>query len=315
MARWTKLFFLIDMNLNFPDKVTLIEVGPRDGFQFEAKIIPTELKIEIISCLVNAGIKNIQVTSFVRPRLVPQMADAEALLQRLPKKKDVTYSGLALNSTGVERAHSAGLNHIEISISASDTHSRKNSGMTFEQALENSKMMVRLAQKYNMHIRAGIQCAFGCVFEGRISQEKVIEMTRHFLDWSVDMIAISDTTGMATPAGITDLMEKLMPIAVNTPMVLHLHDTRGLGLVNVAAAMACGITHFDTSLAGMGGCPFIPGAAGNIATEDTAYLMESLKIETGIDIKAVSYCSSKLEDFMGKPFPGKMYRIIRKDKE
>jgi hydroxymethylglutaryl-CoA lyase len=299
------------MNLNFPDKVTLIEVGPRDGFQFETRIIPTDLKIEIISCLVNAGIKEIQATSFVHPRLVPQMADAKALLQRLPKKKDVTYSGHALNSMGVERAHSAGLNHIEISISASDTHSRKNSGMSFEQAFENGKMMVQLDQKYNMHIRAGIQCAFGCVFEGKISQEKILEMTRNFLDWGVDMIAISDTTEMATPVDITDLMEKLTPIAVNTPIALHLHDTRGLGLVNVTAAMACGITHFDTSLAGMGGCPFIPGAAGNIATEDTAYLLESLKIETGIDIKAVSLCSSKLEEFMGKPFPGKTYRIMR----
>jgi hydroxymethylglutaryl-CoA lyase len=162
------------MNLNFPDKVTLIEVGPRDGFQSEAKIIPTDLKIEIISCLVNAGIKRIQVTSFVHPQVVPQMADAEALLQRLPKNKEVTYSGLALNSMGVERAHSAGLNHIEISISASDAHSRKNSNMTFEQAFENCKMMVRLAKKYNMHIRAGIQCAFGCVFEGEIAQEKIL---------------------------------------------------------------------------------------------------------------------------------------------
>jgi len=127
------------MNLDFPDRVTLIEVGPRDGFQFEAKIIPTDLKIEIISCMVNAGIKRIQVTSFVHPRVVPQMADAEALLKRLPKKKEVTYSGLALNSMGVERAHSAGLNHIEISISASDTHSRKNSNMTFEQAFETAR--------------------------------------------------------------------------------------------------------------------------------------------------------------------------------
>ena len=130
------------MNLNFPDKVTLIEVGPRDGFQFETRAIPTDLKVEIISCLVNAGLKEIQVTSFVNPRLVPQMADADLLLQRLPKKKDIIYSGLALNPMGVERAHSAVLNHIEISISVSDTHSRKNTGMTFEKAFENGKIMV-----------------------------------------------------------------------------------------------------------------------------------------------------------------------------
>jgi hydroxymethylglutaryl-CoA lyase len=298
------------MNLNFPKKVTLIEVGPRDGFQFEAKIIPTDLKIEIISCLANAGIKNIQVTSFVNPRTVLQMADAESLLQHLPKKKGVAYSGLALNPMGVDRAHLGGLDHIEISISASDTHSRKNTNMTFEQAFENSKIMVRLAQKYGIRIRAGIQCAFGCVFEGKIFQETVLNITRKFIDWGVDMIAISDTTGMATPVAITDLIDKLLPIAGNTPIAFHLHDTRGLGPVNVTAAMACGITHFDTSLAGMGGCPFIPGASGNIATENTAYLMESLNIETGIDIKTVSHCSSKLEDFVGKPFPGKMYRSM-----
>ncbi len=299
------------MDMNFPEKVTLIEVGPRDGFQFETRIIPLDLKIEIITGLVNAGLKEIQVASFVHPRRVPQMADAEKLLRHLSKKKGVTYRGLALNPMGVERAHSTGLTHIEISISASDTHSRKNSGMTFEQAFEKGKMMVRLAQNYNMHIRAGIQCAFGCVFEGEIPQSRILEMTQYFLDWGVDMIAVSDTTGTATPVHITSLMENLIPMAVNTPIVLHLHDTRGLGLVNVTTAMACGITHFDTALAGMGGCPFIPGAAGNIATEDTAYLMESLKIETGIDIGAVARCSSRLENFLGKPFPGKIYRIMR----
>lgn len=299
------------LDLNFPRKVTLIEVGPRDGFQFEARTLPLDLKIEIITGLANAGLKQIQVASFVHPESVPQMADAEELLGRLSKKKDVIYSGLALNAMGVERAHSAGLAHIEISISASDTHSRKNSGMTLEKARENGGKMIRLSQKYNMHIRAGIQCAFGCAFEGEIPQSRILEMARHFLDPGVDMIAISDTTGMATPVAITNLMENLIPMAEKTPIVLHMHDTRGLGLVNVTAAMACGITHFDTALAGMGGCPFIPGSAGNIATEDTAYLMESLKIETGIDIGAVARCSSRLENFLGKPFPGKMYRIMR----
>jgi hydroxymethylglutaryl-CoA lyase len=273
--------------------------------------IPLDLKIEIITGLVNAGLKEIQVASFVHPRRVPQMADAEKLLRRLSKKKGVTYRGLSLNPMGVERAHSAGLTHIEISISASDTHSRKNSGMTFEQAFEKGKKMVRLAQKYDMHIRAGIQCAFGCVFEGEIPQSRILEMTQCFLDWGVDMIAVSDTTGTATPVQITTLMENLISMAVNRPIVLHLHDTRSLGLVNVTTAMACGITHFDTALTGMGGCPFIPGAAGNIATQDTAYLMESLKIETGIDIGAVARCSSRLENFLGKPFPGKIYRTMQ----
>jgi hydroxymethylglutaryl-CoA lyase len=228
------------MNLNLPDKITLIEVGPRDGFQFERKIIPTNIKVEIISGLVDAGLKDIQVTSFVHPDIVPQMADAEDLLKRLPKRRDVRYSALVLNEKGVERARLSGLEHIEISISASDTHSRKNAGMPFEKAVETGKEMIRLAQEYKMEIRAGIQCAFGCVYEGRISEERVLKIAADFLKTGIQTLAISDTTGMANPLSVQNLTKKLMPDAGITPIVLHLHDTRGLGLVNVMAAMECG---------------------------------------------------------------------------
>jgi len=299
------------MHLNLPNKVTLIEVGPRDGFQFEKKIIPTRLKAEIIFGLVEAGLKDIQVTSLVHPEVVPQMADAEELLKRLPKRNDVRYSALVLNEKGVERAHLSGLQHIEISISASDTHSRKNAGMPFEKAMEAGKEMIRLAREYKMEIRAGVQCAFGCVYEGRIPEKRVLKIAADFLEKGIQTLAISDTTGMADPLLIQNLLKKLMPKVGNTPVVLHLHDTRGLGLVNVMAAMECGVTRFDTALAGMGGCPFVSGAAGNIATEDTAWLMKSLNIETGIDISKVAKCSQKLEKFFEKKFPVKMHRLIR----
>ncbi len=298
------------MHLNLPDKVTLIEVGPRDGFQFE-KIIPTNLKVEIISDLVDAGLKDIQITSFVHPDVVPQMADAETLLRRLPKRNDVRYSALVLNEKGVERAHLSGLQHIEISISASDTHSRKNAGMPFEKALVKGKDMIRLAQDYKMEIRAGIQCAFGCVYEDRIPEERVLKIAKDFLKIGIQTLAISDTTGMANPLSIQNLTKKLLPEVGKTPVALHLHDTRGLGLVNVMSAMECGVTRFDTALAGMGGCPFVSGAAGNIATEDTAWLMKSLNIETGVDISKVAKCSQKLEDFFEKKFPGKTHRLIK----
>ena len=299
------------MHLNLPDKITLIEVGPRDGFQFEKKILPTNLKVEIISDLADAGLKDIQVTSFVHPDVVPQMADAEDLLKRLPKRNDVRYCALVLNEKGVERARLSGLEHIEISISASDTHSRKNAAMPFEKALEKGKEMIRLAQEYKMQIRAGIQCAFGCVYEGRIPEERVLKIASDFIKLGIQTLAISDTTGMANPLLIKNLIKNLMPKVGKTPIVLHLHDTRGLGLVNVMAAMECGVTRFDTALAGMGGCPFVSGAAGNIATEDTAWLMKSLNLETGIDISKVARCSQKLEKFFEKSFPGKIYRLIR----
>ncbi|MDM8550757.1 hydroxymethylglutaryl-CoA lyase [Desulfobacterales bacterium HSG2] len=302
------------INENFPDKATLTEVGPRDGFQFEAKVVPTEIKVEIISRLIEAGLKRIQATSFVHPKLVPQMADAEELLSRLPKREDVLYSGLALNIKGVERAHTAGLRHIEVSVSASDTHSRKNAGISSARAVEQGKEMIRLAQKYNMHITASIQCAFGCVYEGSVPEDRVLKIAQDFIGLGIDKLSLADTTGMANPLSIKTLLELKTEtdgslLNSSVPIGIHLHDTRGLGLANVMAAMACGIAHFDTAMGGMGGCPFVTAAAGNIATEDTAYLMKSMNIETGIDIPAVAECSKRLEKFFGKSFSGKIYRL------
>ena len=297
------------METKLPTKVTLIEVGPRDGFQFEAQFIPTEVKVEIVSRLVAAGLKQIQVTSFVHPDKVPQMADAELLIKRLPEISDVVYSGLVLNTRGVRRAQQAGLKSIEISISASNTHSIRNTGMSFEQALDQAAKMVELAQKHSIHIRAGIQCAFGCVYEGRISAARILNIVQEYVGAGVDAIVISDTTGMAHPVAIKKLLELLWPKIGSIPMILHLHDTRGLGLPNVMTAIQSGISHFDTALAGMGGCPFVPGAAGNIATEDTAYLMARMGIGTGIDITGVAACSLKVEKLLNKRFPGRIHRL------
>jgi hydroxymethylglutaryl-CoA lyase len=298
------------MNKNYPKKATLIEVGPRDGFQFEARTIPTKIKLEIIASLVLAGLKHIQVASFVNPSRVPQMADAEELVKRLPKTDGVEYSALVLNSRGVERAGRSGIKHVEISISASDTHSRKNTGMNLSQAQSAGREMIRLAKQANMTIRAGIQCAFGCVYEGRIPPRQVLKMAGDFLDSGIDALALSDTTGMAHPAAIETLLKSLLSKTANIPVILHFHDTRGLGLVNLLTALETGVTHFDTALGGMGGCPFVTGAAGNIATEDTAHLLDSLNIDTGVDVPKVAGCSRQLEEFFGKSFSGKMHRIL-----
>ncbi|MEJ2474518.1 MAG: hydroxymethylglutaryl-CoA lyase [Desulfobacterales bacterium] len=298
-------------NNEYPDQVTLIEVGPRDGFQFESKIIPTSLKVEIISGLVAAGLKQIQVTSFVHPQRVPQMADAESLLRALPAWENVDLSGLVLNRQGLERAHRAGLRQVEISISASDTHSRKNTGMPLDEAFQRGQEMVALARKYGMYVRAGIQCAFGCVYDGAISLQRVVDMARVFIDQGAAALALADTTGMADPPAIRRMVTAVHRAAGETPLILHLHDTRGLGLVNLMAALECGVTRFDTALAGMGGCPFVAGAAGNIATEDTVYLLDRLQVKTGISIKEVAACSIKLENFYGKTFAGKMVRLAR----
>jgi hydroxymethylglutaryl-CoA lyase len=171
------------------------------------------------------------------------------------------------------------------------------------------KDMIGLAQKEKLNICAGIQCAFGCVYEGEIPQERVLNIARKYVSYGVDAISISDTTGMADPVRVTKLIKQLLPLVGSIPIILHFHDTRGLGLANVLAALQCGITHFDTALAGMGGCPFVPGAAGNIATEDTAHLMTSMGIITGIDISRIIPCSLHLEERLNKKFPGKIHRL------
>ena len=292
----------------FPKYVTLIEVGLRDGFQFEKKIVPTALKHQTILRLVDAGFKHIQVASFVHPGKVPQMADAEKLLTALAGISDVAFSVLALNMAGVERAISSKLAHIEVSMSASNRHSLNNTGMSADAALKICLKMVALSKRHGMHVRAGIQCAFGSGYGEAISEDQIAAMAKDLVTAGADMLCLADTTGMATPLTVHQLLCSVRPVVDNLPIVLHLHDTRGLGLVNVMAAMSCGISLFDTALAGMGGCPFIQGAAGNIATEDTLYLLSSLHIETGLNLSKIAACSRDLEIFFGKHFPGKLYR-------
>ena len=289
----------------------MIEVGPRDGFQFEKQVIPTELKVAIINDLVNAGLKHIQVASFVNPSRVPQMADAEEVLNRLPDSGGVKFSGLVLNNRGLQRAVQAGLKHVEISLSVSDTHSRKNVGVSFDHSFSEIKEMMRLALAEGIEVRAGIQCAFGCVYEGRVSRERIVRLVQYYASQNVDTIALSDTTGMADPMSVRRMLHYLTPECRDIPLVLHLHDTRGLGLANLMTALEYGVRQFDTALAGMGGCPFVAGAAGNIATEDTLNLLESMGIYTGVDIKSVSKCSHRLENFFAKQFPGKMHRLLQ----
>ncbi len=296
-------------NTPFPKRVTLVEVGPRDGFQFEKAIISTDRKVRIIEGLIAAGLRWIQATSFVHPKKVPQMADADALIGQLPRRDDVIYTALALNEKGVERAHAAGLNHVEISVSASDAHSWRNAGLPLSEALQRGQRMIRMAAERHMGVTASIQCALGCAYEGRIPPERVLELAGGFLSVGVDYLSIADTTGMGNPRSVGELLEELMPLAGETPVGLHLHDTRGLGLVNMTAALECGATRFDASVGGMGGCPFVPGAAGNIATEDAAYLLDSMGIETGIDLACLCGCAQDLSGLFGKSLPGKLHKL------
>lgn len=298
----------VDQN-RFPPRVTLLEVGPRDGFQFEQAVISTELKLEMVQGLIAAGLKNIQVTSFVNPRKVPQMADAEELVRRLPKGAGVCFSGLVLNRIGLERAIRSGLGAVEISVSASDSHSRRNTGMPLTVAVAQGQELVRMAVREGLEVRASVQCAFGCVQEGLVPEERVQDILTAFKASGAHSLALADTTGMATPTTVKRLLRRVLLTTDTVPLALHLHDTRGLGLVNLMAGLECGLTQFDTAFGGLGGCPFVEGAAGNIATEDTLYLLAALGVATGVDGAAVARCSRRLATFLGKTFAGKLYRL------
>ena len=265
--------------MNRPERITLCEVGPRDGFQFEEKLIPTDLKVEAITALAEAGLPLIQVASFVHPKWVPQMADAEEVCRRLPARDHARYTGLALNTKGVERAHAAGLRYVDLSIATHDQHSLDNANMTVAEAIEQAVEMVRLANTYGMQAQMGLQTVFGYAAPGDTPLATVLDMARRFVDLGLESLSLADSTGMANPVMIAERVRAVQEITGDLPLVLHLHDTRGLGLANVVAALRCGVTRFDTALAGMGGCPFIPGATGNIATEDTVYLLDSLGVE------------------------------------
>jgi hydroxymethylglutaryl-CoA lyase len=298
-------------SMQIPDAVILCDVGPRDGFQYEDTRIPTDLKVQIIRGLAEAGLPRIQVASFVHPEWVPQMADAEDVVAQLPEVDGVRYSGLALNLRGVERANAAGLKAIDLSIATWDEHSLDNANMSVDEAVVQAITMVERALAFGMEVQIGLQTAFGFKSPGDTPMVRVLEIVGRFVKMGVESISLADTTGMANPMMIAERVDMVRDITADIPLVLHLHDTRGLGMVNVYEAIRRGIDRFDTSLAAMGGCPFIQGAAGNIATEDTAYLLETLGISTGVDIERVAACSRRIAEFLGKSFPGRLYRIAR----
>ncbi|MFP4475530.1 MAG: hydroxymethylglutaryl-CoA lyase [Desulfatibacillaceae bacterium] len=293
-----------------PSGVTLREVGLRDGLQNLEKLVPTRVKAELLAGLADAGFSHIQAVSFVHPGKVPQMADAEKLLSLVDRPPGLRVSGLCLNTRGVERAAGAGVDCVEVSLSASDTHSRKNAGVGTDQALAGIADMVRSARDAGLVVWASVQCALGCVFEGRIPPERVADIAARYVELGADAVMLADTTGMGTPGSVAALLDRVRTVCGSTPLGLHMHDTRGLGLVNLAAGLARGATIFDTAFGGMGGCPFVPGAAGNVATEEAVVMLESMGIDTGIDPALVAGCSRRMEQFLGHGLFGKMYRML-----
>ncbi len=279
--------------------VLLQEVSTRDGLQNEPSILSAPQRIEIINALVKAGLRRIQIGAFVNPRFVPQMADSNRVWQGLDhNSKNVLYTVLVLNERGLKTALDLKLDHIEMYVSASETHSLKNSRMGLDQSLYNAKKIIRRAKEAGIGITGGIMCAFGCYFEGTVQQHKVCEMASDLLDAGATEIGLADTTGMAKPETVKTLITEISKITTVKMIGLHLHDTLGYGLANLEAGLESGVRRFDSSVGGIGGCPFIPGASGNIATDKVVRLIEGLGYKTGVDLEKLDLAESILKGFL-----------------
>jgi len=292
----------------YPRAVTICDVGTRDGFQIEHDFIPTKTKIEIINAIIAAGVRKLEVTSFVSPRAVPQMADAAEVHAGIDKSRNPELVCLVPNLRGAENAVKAGVKTILLFVSASETHNTTNVNRSIAASLEGFRDVMALAAKSGMTVHAAIATAFGCPFEGNVPAERVADIAVLMHAMGIHHIGFGDTTGMATPPVVRDAVTAIRRRLPALEMTLHFHNTRGLGLVNVMTGLELGITHYEGSIGGLGGCPFAPGATGNVCTEDVVNLMHELGIETGIDLDALCAVARRVEKLLGRPLPGQVMR-------
>ena len=290
-------------------EITIMETGLRDGIQVVEKYVPIKDRVIIVNGLIDAGIKNIQIVSFVNPRKVPQMSEAEDLISRLSPNNKIEYSALVFNRKGVERAINSGINKIETSISLSESYNQKNLGLNNLEAIERLKNVIRLGLENKLKIRAGLQCVWGTPDNREIELDNITSNISLILNSGIDKISLCDTSGMATPDTISRLLEFIYNDFPKVNICLHLHNTYGFGLKNLGCALQFGIKEIDTSLGGIGGTPYLKNSKGNIATEDTVSMLEKMGYHTGIDYKKVSEQSRFLEKIIGgKYFSGEMYK-------
>ena len=286
------------------ERVEIVEVGPRDGLQNEPSTLTTATKVDFIGRLVAAGVRRLEVASFVNPKRVPQMSDAEELLRALPRRPDVTYIGLVLNRRGYERALAAGCNEIGMAVVASDTFNQRNQGVSTEQSLEAWLEIAAAARAAGVRTQVTVSAAFGCPFEGEIAPERVVDLARRAAAGQPCELALADTIGAAVPSQVTDLVTRVRRAVPDLPLRCHFHNTRNTGLANAYAAIEADVRVLDASIGGIGGCPFAPAATGNIPTEDLVYMLERMGIATNLDLDALIATSRWIQTQLGRPVPG-----------
>lgn len=289
--------------------IKIQEVIARDGFQIEPKFIPTTEKVKLINSLSECGLSKIEITSFVSPKAVPQLSDAAELAAGIIRNPAVTYVALVANLRGAERAIEAELDEINVVMSASATHNFKNVNKTNEQSLAEISRIVAATSGQNILVNGSIATSFGCPFEGEISEETVLKYIEHYVALGVDSITLADTTGMANPRQVKRLVEKVIQAFGKIPLTLHFHNTRGMGMANVLAAIEAGATQFDSSLGGLGGCPFAPGATGNICTEDVVHMLAEMDIHQQTNLDKLIELSKGLPSIIGRnDLPGQVVK-------
>jgi hydroxymethylglutaryl-CoA lyase len=297
--------------MHYPSKVTVVEVGPRDGLQNEAATLTTADKIAFIDRLTDAGFPVIEAAAFVSPKWVPQMADAAGVFQGIKKWPDVRYAALVPNEVGLERAHAAGVRDAAIFAAASETFSRRNINQSIAESLDTYRTVCHRATELGIRVRAYLSTAFGCPFEGHVPPTRVAELSAALLEMGAFEVSVSDTIGIAHPGQVPIVVTAVAERVPMERIALHFHDTRGTALANVLAALELGVATFDASAGGLGGCPYAPGATGNLATEDLIYMLNGLGIDTGVDIAGVVNASRFIESRIGHALSSRYYRAVQ----
>jgi hydroxymethylglutaryl-CoA lyase len=300
--------------MRLPQRVTLCEVGTRDGFQIEPDFIPTEQKIEVVDLLSAAGVPRIEVTSFVSPKAIPQLRDAEVVMAAITRRPGVRYAALVPNDKGASRAVDAGVNAIHTVLSASESHNLANVNMPVVESLAKLRGVMQIAQRAKVPVQAGISTSFGCPFEGDVPVPRLEWVVGQLVDMGARAIGLADTTGMANPRQVAGVLEHLMPRFPGIEWTLHTHDTRAMAIPNVLAAMELGVTNFDASIGGLGGCPFAPGASGNVCSEDLVHCLHAMGVETGIDLDAFVAVSRRVQEIVGRALPGQVLKAGKSDR-
>jgi len=291
-----------------PSAVSVREVGPRDGLQNEDPV-PTEAKVRLLDALSRTGVRRIEAVSFVHPKAIPQMADADEVWSRAAKVDGVRYSALVPNSRGAQRALAAGFTEIEVVVSASDTHNLHNVNRTTEESLADITGLIATLHEAGATAEVIVSTSFGCPYEGDVPPDRVASIVERVVADGADRIAFGDTTGMATPRRVADLLSAVRArVAPDVPLLLHFHNTRGTALANILTALDFGITEYDASVGGLGGCPYAPGATGNVATEEVVHMLHDMGIDTGIDLDALIEAARLAEEIVGRELPSGVLR-------